>query len=354
MLQGRQAGCALQQRAVWLSVSRDLGVDARRDLNDIGATETRTRTRTLILTVALALTRGVRGAAPPPDQAAIWPDRAHAASGGGAHASGRAGGADHVGRALRDLLRSGGEQPQRAVAPRAGGRGQQSACSVSHDHTPTHGGHAQHHSDTPAGYTPCAHGGRAWWAHRRARAWRGVVQVAAWLGGAKAEGCILCDESHKAKHLAEAAPAGGAAAGGAGGGRGGGGGKKVGAQQPPTNPNPNPNPNPKPQPGGGQQDRRVRVGAAGALPARARRLLLGHRRFGHRADVLHAPAGAVLLHLELLPLTTHLPPLTTHHPSLTTPSPLVGGRARPLRISVPTRRPSDCASNPNPNPIPNP
>ena len=62
MLQGRQAGCALQQRAVWLSVSRDLGVDARRDLNDIGATETRTRTRTLILTVALALTRGVRGA----------------------------------------------------------------------------------------------------------------------------------------------------------------------------------------------------------------------------------------------------------------------------------------------------
>jgi hypothetical protein len=159
MLQGRQAGCALQQRAVWLSVSRDLGVDARRDLNDIGATETRTRTRTLILTVALALTRGVRGAAPPPDQAALWSDRAHAASGGGAHASGRAGGADHVGRALRDLLRSGGEQPQRAVAPRAGGRGQQSACSVSHDHTPTHGGHAQHHSDTPAGYTPCAHGG---------------------------------------------------------------------------------------------------------------------------------------------------------------------------------------------------
>ena len=62
MLEGRQAGCALQQRAVWLSVSRDLGVDARRDLDDIDATETRTRTRTrtrtLILTLALTLTQG--------------------------------------------------------------------------------------------------------------------------------------------------------------------------------------------------------------------------------------------------------------------------------------------------------
>ena len=59
---GPAAGCALQQRAVWLSVSRDLGVDARRDLDDIDATETRTRTRTrtrtLILTLALTLTQG--------------------------------------------------------------------------------------------------------------------------------------------------------------------------------------------------------------------------------------------------------------------------------------------------------
>ena len=39
VLQGQQAGCGLQQRAVWLSVSRDLGVDARRDLDDIGATD---------------------------------------------------------------------------------------------------------------------------------------------------------------------------------------------------------------------------------------------------------------------------------------------------------------------------
>ena len=62
-----------------------------------------------------------------------------------------------------------------------------------------------------------------------------LEQVVAWLGGAKAEGCILCDESHKAKHLApEAAAAGGAEAGGAGGaagGRGGGRPKKVGSSK---------------------------------------------------------------------------------------------------------------------------
>ena len=233
VLQGRQAGCALQQRAVWLSVSRDLGVDARRDLDDIGATD-------VPLHHLVKLPYG-------PIERMPRQEEGRAPGGGGGSGPERitSGVLFVTYSALVGSNRSGQSRLEQVtmvstiailtvatltvatltVWPRAGrrvvGRRQ--------------GGGLHPLRREPQGQAPRRgrrggrrRGGR----RRRRRRWRRRRR------------------RRRARRRAS-------------------------------------------QEGKQQQDRGVRGRAAGALPARARRLLLGHRRLGRRAYVLHAAAGAV-------------------------------------------------------------
>ena len=136
--------------------------------------------------------------------------------------------------------------------------------------------------------------------------------MVAWLGGAKAQGCILCDESHKAKHLApEAAAAGGAeaggvgGAGGAGGGRGGGRPKKVGSSK-------------TAECVAALQERcpRARVVYCSATGASAVAHMCYMRRLGLYCGGSNACHSLLTTHHS--PLTTHYSLLATHHTPLTT------------------------------------